>query len=174
MLMLLALISNTSPTGIDAIEGQMFLMNCPYPTFSAVPIVNNITGFTVEYTMNYSSGNENTVVVFDCSIDSITGNYQVSTIVYDPSEGFFALFDNAFAWVGYVHATFTSAFQHIQAFFVLVGFLVTPSNFNILGFTIADLSGVALMIVVGLYLMCYVGIGIFLYKNLNPLSGGSS
>lgn len=171
--MLFAIVSNSSPTGLDSIEEQMFLMNCPYPVYSALVNVNNITGFNVGYTLNYTTGNENTVVVFDCNVDPITGNFGVDLVVYDPDEGFFALFDNAFAWVGYLHATFTSAFQKIQAFFTLVSFVVTPTNFNILGFTINDLGGVGLFVVVGLYVMCYVGIGIFLYKNLNPFGGSS-
>lgn len=167
--MILGIISNTSQEGTDRIEQQMFLMNCPMPTVNVLPTLTNITGFNVEYTMNYSTAHANTVTVFECYLNG--ENYAVNTVVYDPDEGFFSLFDNAFAWMGYIFSSAQALFQKMYAFGTLVTFFITPTNFNIFGYTIADLSGMALSIVVIIYAMCYIAIGAFLYKVLVP-SGG--
>lgn len=59
------------------------------------------------------------------------------------------------------------------AFFQLMAIVLTPAGFNLLGFTIADLSGVALMGVIGIYIMCYIAIGALIYKIISPFAGAS-
>ena len=177
--MLFAVISNTSSIGQDNIEFQMFLMNCPYPVYNALPMldVDPIDGFTVIYTMNYSIAHVNKVSVFEC-FDSNAGlplprAPTVNLIVYEPTESFFTAFDNAFAWIGYIYNLFTALFQKATALLTLVGYIVTPINFNILGYGISDISGTGLLFIIFLYAFCYISIGVWLYKVIMPFGGSS-
>lgn len=108
-------------SSIVEIRDQQFLMNCPFPTFSAKPTPFDITNNVhVQYTMNYSNTFANHVFVFSCTFDAVTGVPQVSIIHYESSEGFFSTFDNAFAWIGYIYSWFTMATQKLVAFATLI------------------------------------------------------
>lgn len=168
----MSIVSNTSEVGAERIEQQMFLMNCPMPTINVLPTLVNITGFNVNYNLNYSTAHANTVTVFECYIDSITEEFGASAVVYDPDEGFFSLFDNAFAWMGYMYSSAQALFQKMYAFGTLVSYYISPMNFNVLGYTIDDLAGIALSVVIIIYSLCYIAVGAMMYKILVP-SGGT-
>jgi hypothetical protein len=59
----------------------------------------------------------------------------------------------------------------LASLFTLLYFFITPANFNIQGFTISDLSGVALMLVIGAYGISYLLIGVLAYKIISPFTG---
>jgi hypothetical protein len=179
-LMLLGLVSNSSDASIVKIEDQMFLINCPLPIYDGVATLVSIDGFALNYTVVYGSGavdgggsaqNFNGTF-FECQLDLLsTPHFNANTIIKE--YGATTLFGTVpYGWLGYVADFFTSVFQSLQAVFTLISFFVTPSGFNIAGFTIDDLSGQALLIVIMIYGFCYVTIGIMLYKVLSPFGGG--
>lgn len=59
------------------------------------------------------------------------------------------------------------------AFFTIVFFILSPANFNILGYTINDIGGVALMFIISIYALCYIAIAAMLYKMLSPFAGAA-
>jgi len=167
---LFAIISNTSPAGITAIENQIFLMNCPFPISGGIANNTNIDGLTVTYDL-VRDDNLGTyrLTVFDCGVvDPDIPTYSASTTVYTATV---AWYDLGFNYLAYLMHVISEAGFKIQSFFILIGYLLTPINFNILGFTIDDISGTGLIIIIFMYLICYVGIALFLWKALNPFGG---
>jgi hypothetical protein len=170
-LIFLGIVSNSSSDSLDNIEEQIFLMNCPMPIFNGIATLNSIDGYAVNYTVSYPAlnGTATEGTKFICTIDSITQNFSASTSI-EPYGA--TLFDFIpFGWLGYLADILTAMFQSVQAIFTLISFFVAPTNFNILGFTLSDLSGLALAAIVSLYALCYVSIGAMLYKVLSPFSG---
>lgn len=171
-LITLSILSNVGEDSVDRIEEQMFLMNCPLPIFSDIATLNSIDGYSVNYTITAGeiNGTDTEGTRFICSIDSITGNFQASTSIEPYGE---ALFDFIpFGWLGYLAHTLTDIFARLQAMFTLVSFFVSPTGFNILGFTLDDLTGFALLLVISIYGLCYLAIGVMMYKILSPFAGG--
>ena len=171
-LSILAVVSNASEDGQENIQNQMFLMNCPSPSYDGQWNGTNVTivGFVV--ILNNSAGVDfgGDGTVFRCLITPLTPfpafqvimtnkNYQEVTLGF-PSGAFIYLGD----FLG-------SSFQAINNLLQLIGLFIAPTGFNILGFGLEDLSGIALMFVIGIYAYCYIGIGILLYKVVSPFSG---
>ena len=170
-LIFLGIVSNSSSDSLDNIEEQIFLMNCPMPIFNGIATLNSIDGYAVNYTISYPTlnGTSTEGTKFICTIDSITQNFSASTSI-EPYGA--TLFDFIpFGWLGYLADVLTAMFQSVQAVFTLIAFFMTPTNFNILGFTLADLSGIPLFSIIALYALCYVSIGVMLYKMLSPFAG---
>lgn len=170
-LIFLGIVSNSSSDSLDNIEEQIFLINCPMPIFNGIAILNSIDGYSVNYTVSYNvlNGTSTEGTKFICSIDSITQAFTASTSI-EPYGA--SLFDTIpFGWLGYLADFMTSIFQTLQAVFTLISFFVTPTNFNILGFTLNDLSGIPLFSIIALYALCYISIGLMLYKLISPFSG---
>lgn len=141
-------------SALTDIEGKIFLMNCPYPVFSALPTLTNITGVNVEYTIDYNTtAHANKVVIFECTIDPMTGLFGANTVIYEPTEGFFSLFDNAFAWIGYVYATITAFFQKVFIFFSLMWIIFNAP---------AEVTGFSFFTYINLLLSAFVAIGTFM------------
>lgn len=170
---LFAIISNTSSIGITAIENQIFLMNCPSPINGGIATNLNIDGLTITYDLvRDNSTSDYHLTLFDCEVtDPDIPTYAVSTTVFTTANNWF---DIGQSYLAYLMNVISEAGFKIQSFLVLIGFLLTPINFNILGFTLSDIGGVGLLVITFMYLICYVGIGIFLWKALNPLGGGLS
>lgn len=171
-LIVLAIVANSSEDSQQKIQNQMFLINCPLPSYDGLWNATNVTidGFAViqNNTAGVAYGGDGTV--FRCLISANTPfpafqvimtnkNYQEVTLGF-PS-GAFKFFGD---FIG-------SAFQRISNVFQLIGFFITPTNFNILGFTLADLGGTALLLVIAIYALCYISIGVWLYKVISPFSG---
>lgn len=182
-LMILAIVSNVNQTSINNIEDQIFLMNCPLPIYEGVASGNpvtltpiNITGFSVEYFIlhnrdingNSTSNDQDKVgTEFDCNANNGLFGASVTTRQYG-----ITLFNFIpYGFVGYLADWLSHTFENLSALFVLISYFISPLNFNILNITIADLSGIALFFVIGIYAFCYVSIGIMLYKVLSPFSG---
>jgi hypothetical protein len=49
---------------------------------------------------------------------------------------------------------------------------VTPANFEIMGYTLDDLSGLALGIIIGLYVISYVFIAVWIFTIVMGSLGG--
>jgi|SRR6185503_751792 len=172
-LMFLAVVSNTSEDSQERIQNQMFLINCPLPSYDGQYNATNVTidGFAV--ILNTSStevsfGGEGTV--FRCLITPLTPfpAFQVIMTNKDYQEVTLGFPSGWFKFAGdFLGATF----QQLNNIFQLIGFFVTPSNFSIFGFTLDDLGGTALALVISLYALCYVSIGILIYKVASPFAG---
>lgn len=171
--MLFAIINNSSSIGIENTEFQMFLMNCPYPIFDGIATNATISGFSVDYDITYGNGTDNQGSFFICfnaneglelpiaeSVSIVIKDYGATAFDFIP-----------YGWLGYVADWFSSAFQKGGAFFTLVSYIVTPANFNVLGFTLEDLGGIGLLFVVFLYALCYISVGAWVYKTISPFGG---
>lgn len=166
-LAILGFVSNSSEASQNNIADQMFLMNCPLPIYDGVATLNSIEGFALNYTVSYGNGTVNDGTRFECNASN--GLFGANTVIIPYGETLFDFIPYGF--LGYLSDSITTLFQRVQAMFTLVSYFVTPSNFNILGYTLADLGGFALLIIVILYAVCYIFIGIMLYKVISPFSG---
>ena len=172
-LTILAMVSNASEESQENIQNQMFLMNCPLPSFDGEWNSTNVTivGFVVilNDTAGVDYGGDG--AVFRCIIAPLTPfpAFQVD-ITNKPynSENSFGI---PTGWYSYTADFLGSLFQRINQLFTLIGFFITPTNFNILGFTLDDLSGIALLMVIAMYSLCYIAIGVWLYKTVSPFGG---
>lgn len=169
-LIILSIVSNSSTESLRNIEEQVFLINCPLPIYDGIAVLNSINGYSINYTVTHGNTTEGDGTLFICSIDSITGAFTASTVIKPyGSASFFDVIP--IGWLGYVADTITSAFDSVYHVFVLLSFFITPTNFNILGFTLDDLTGQALFMVIAIYGLCYIAIGILIYKVVSPFSG---
>lgn len=75
-------------------------------------------------------------------------------------------------WLNYVGDTLTQVFYNIGAILTLILNFLTPVGFEILGYGIEDIGGLGASIVIALYAMCYLFIGLLIYKALSPFGGG--
>jgi hypothetical protein len=171
-LIILAIVSNSSEESQERIQNQMFLMNCPLPSFDGRWNSTNVTieGFSVVLndTAGVDYGGEGTV--FRCQIAPLTPfpAFQVNMSNKNYTETTLGFPTGWFVFAGdFIGASF----KKITEMFVLIGFFVTPTNFNILGFTLNDIAGIPLMFVISIYALCYIAIGILIYKVVSPFSG---
>lgn len=174
-LIVLAILSNSGEESQANIQRQMFLMNCPMPIYNGDITNLDILGFSVNYTVTYyDSLSDFNGTFFQCSYTPNPDpdlDLEVNAISKPYDSTLFSVIP--IGWYGYLADFFVALFARLEAMFVLVGFFVTPTNFNILGFTIEDLSSYALMLVIGIYGLCYLAIGAMMYKILSPFSGGT-
>lgn len=168
-LMIMGIISNTSQTAITAVENQMFLMNCPLPLNGARPDPSSvqIEGLILTYDTLYDNSTDYHVTVFHCRI--VDGEPNANTEVYTATTSWF---DTTTGTLFYASATLTALGQKIVAFLTLFAFILTPANFEILGFGLADMSGAALAVIVGIYLISYVFVGIWVFTTISGAIGG--
>lgn len=137
-------------SSLEAIDVQLLKMNCPYPVFSADVNNVNINGTQVTYEIVYNTTFANDIFVFNCGGDNLMS---VSVTYYDSVEGFFALFDNAFAWIGYVYFSILAFFGKVVAFGSLI-FLVVNAP--------AVVTGLAFFSYINLVLLSFIGLGAFM------------
>ena len=172
-LIILAIVSNSSEDSQIDIQRQMFLMNCPLPIYNGDVTNLDIIGFSVNYTVTYYQSITNfNGTFFECSYTPNPDpdlDLSVNAISKEYDSTLFSVIP--IGWYGYLADFLVTIFARLEAMFILIGFYVTPTGFNILGYTINDLSGTALLVVIGIYGLCYVAIGIMMYKILSPFSG---
>lgn len=172
ILVIMGIVSNTNDKAFTEIENQIFLMNCPYPINGGTASNVNIEGLTVTYDLVYdNSTSDYHLTIFECTItDPDTPLYAVNTIVLSTTNNWF---DVAGSYLAYIMNYIFAVSKQIQGALTLFSFILTPANFSILGFTLNDLSGSAVAVVVMLYLFAYAMIVTWLYVTFNPLKGGS-
>lgn len=170
ILLIMAIVNNTSQTAFTAFENQIFLMNCPYPINGGVATNLNIDGLVITYDVNKdNSTSDYHITIFDCGIvDPDIPLYSASTTVYTNSANWFNSMTGGLFYL--LEGIYTVASQ-IQAFLTIFSFILAPTNFSIMGFGLEDLSGSALMVVIGVYIISYVFIGAWLYITFNPFKG---
>lgn len=168
IIVLFALISNSSTTGLANINSQFLRLACPFPLNSAVATNVNSNGVSVTYNVTHdTSSSDYHVTVFHCAEDTPTS---VTTTVYTTANNWFNI---GLGYLFYLSETVSNLFIKLLAVFTLLSYVLTPINFNILGHTITEIGGLALMFVIALYIFCYIGIGVFLYKAILPTGGVS-
>lgn len=167
-LILIGFVSNTGES-FNNIEDQMFLMNCPLPISNGIASFGSpaITGFSLNYTVSYTNATDGTGTFFECTASDGLFGASISTKGY--GDTLFSAIPIGF--LGYLQDSLTTLFQRIQALFTLISYFVTPANFNILGYTLADIGAFGTFMVVAIYAFCYIVIGIMLYKVISPFSG---
>lgn len=165
------LVSTSTGEGLENVERQMFLMNCPPPFYDAKWNGTNVTieGYNVVFNMSaVDFGGEGTVIRCLLTPNTPFPNFQVilsnkdyqATTLGFPTGG-----------VSYFLDSMGSFFQRINNFFFLVGFYVNPASFDILGYGFEDLSGLFLAMVILMYAMCYIAVGVMVYKIVSPFAG---
>lgn len=170
MLFIMGIVSNASQPSIERIENQVYLMNCPLPLNGAIGTLDEIDGLTVNYTTTYDNDTSDYhITVFICFIDPITGALSANTEVYTSGTDWFS---STTGTLFYASSTITALAQKAVAFLTLFTFILTPANFEILGFGIGSLSGEALAIVVGIYIISYVFIGVWIFTTITGALGG--
>jgi len=163
-LVILALVSNTSATGIANIQKQFNRISCPLPVGSGIwnDTTTNPASFKFDnFAYNKRSVSNNTLT-FTCS--EVRTQHGVDYNYGQPAVAI-GIFFYVNDYIGEL------LFNKGGAVATIIGFILTPANFNILGFTLANISGVALMFVIGLYALCYICIGAMVYKILSPFAG---
>lgn len=168
-LALMGFVSNTSVASQNNIADQMFLMNCPLPIYNGIPTLHTIEGFAINYTVSYTNATDGQGASFECLADGGSTTFFAQRIVKDYGQTLFDFIPIGF--LAYLSDSITTLFQRVQSMFTLISYFVTPTNFNILGYTLADLGTFALLIVIIIYAICYIVVGIMLYKVISPFSG---
>ena len=162
-ILVIGIVSNTGTTAINNINNQLSKIQCPSPLYHGQDQGNGTVTYVsfLNYGTFYQCAFCNTCVPTQPTITESYVNYN-ATVVNFPS-----------GWFQYLGDTFTSYMFKVGAIVNLLGYILTPINFNILGYTISSLTGIALMFVIFSYIIAYLGIGIMAYKVVSPFSGGS-
>lgn len=161
--MVMAMVSNSGQTAIGNIQQQFDRISCPMPAFSGLwndtsTVASGVLNYTGK-TYNYPNVSNQTLTLTCTDFHTADGQ--------DYDMGCPA----CVGWVVFIPDWFASLTDHILGVFTIIAFMLSPINFDVLGYTIDDLSGLSLMFVIGLYIFAYIPIGIFLYKALSPFTG---
>ena len=177
IIIILGTVSNTGQTSIRNIQGQLFIANCPSPIFEGRADNVDISGFAVTYNVTHGvdiDGNptandqDKIGTNFECTMTN--GLFEVSTATRQYGATLFSVIP--YGWVGYISDWLSLQLSKMQAMFTLLAYFITPSNFDIMGFTLNDVGGMALVVIIALYAFAYLPILIFAYKTLSPFVGG--
>lgn len=163
-LSLISIISNTAPTNQDTIEDLFDRITCPMPEAgglwnSSGTIIHG--NGTYNWERDGSNGAQPPDTLTCTQVHTLQG---VDYYYGQPAVAigvFYFINDYISELLG----------NKVSAFFELIAFVLSPASLNFLGYTIADLTGVALMVVIGIYLMCYITIGVMIYKFITPFAG---
>lgn len=159
-IVVLGIVSNTGATATDNIQDQFDKLSCPMPSQTGLW---NSSG-VIQYegaTYNYPNVGNQTLTL-TCTPIHTTDN--VDYLYGSPGVAI-----GVFFYIGdYVSEIFGNK---LVAIFTLIAYILTPANFDILGYTLSDVTGVALLFIIALYSFAYIAIGIFLYKTISPFAG---
>lgn len=157
---ILAILSNTSATALTNIEQQFDKLSCPMPSQTGLWNSSGVLQYTGA-TYNYPSVSNQTLTLTCTNIHTTDG---VDYLYGSPGVAI-----GVFFFVGdYISELFANK---VLAVFTLIGFVLSPANFNFLGYTLDDIVGVPLMFVISIYVFSYIFIGAMLYKIITPFAG---
>lgn len=160
ILFIMALISNSGTDSTLNIQDQIYLMNCPFPVSNAIATDVGLNDFGISYNLDYgSSVLNNTGTFFQCTVTAphLKG---VSTTIKEYGATLFSVIP--YGWFGFAEDYISVGLGHLGNFFTIVSYMVTPVNFSLMGYTISNVGGMALLIIIGIYVFAYIGIGAFL------------
>lgn len=157
---ILAILGNSSATGVSNIEQQFARLSCPMPSQTGLWNQSGVIQYSGA-TYNYPNVSNQTLTLTCTEVHTTDG--------IDYLNGSPAVAVGVFYYIGdYISEFFGNK---VVALFTLISFILTPANFNFLGFTTDDLTGVPAMLVTSLYIYCYIAIGALLYKIITPFAG---
>jgi hypothetical protein len=180
-LIIFGFLSNTNPTALNGVNLQFHILTCKLPIYNGVyNLINQTTTYDVDLNGTavapsglFGASSPFVGTFFNCYDANAGGLGPISlataTIIKEYGANCYAVIPCGM--LGYVGDYLSAVAAKLQAMFTLVAFYLTPINFNILGFTIADMSPMAQMAILGLYGFDYIMIGVFIYKVLSPYTG---
>lgn len=159
-IVILGIVSNTGATATDNIQFQFDRLSCPMPVQTGLWNSSGIIMLTGG-TYNYENVGSPVNTLTCTEVHTLDG--------VDYYYGQPAVAIGVFYYIGdYISELFGNK---VVAIFTLISYILTPANFDILGYTLADVTGIALLFIIGLYSFAYIAIGIFLYKTISPFAG---
>lgn len=159
-IVILGIVSNTGATATDNIQQQFDRLSCPMPSQTGLWNSSGVIQYSGA-TYNYEDVSTPVLTLTCTPIHTTDG---VDYLFGSPAVAL-----GVFFYIGdYISELFGNK---LVAVFTLIAYILTPANFDILGYTLADITGVALIFIVSLYSFAYIAIGIFLYKTISPFAG---
>jgi len=165
-LAILAILGNTSPSGQDAINNEFERLSCPLPEAGGLW---NSSGTIIHGngTYNWQRDGSNGAQPPDTLTCTQVHTLQGVDYYYGQPAVAIGVFYFINDYVSEVLA------NKGGAFFTILFYMLTPANLDFLGYTIDDLTGVPLIFILSVYIMCYIAIGALLYKIISPFAGAS-
>jgi hypothetical protein len=165
LIVVMGVVGNSGSTGTANIEFQFDRLGCPMPAQSGLWNSSGTIMYT-NSTYNWQNGGGGAGAVPPATL-TCTEVHTTEGIDYKNGSPLVAI--GVFYYVGdYVSELLANK---VVAVFTIISYFLTPINFDFFGFTIADLNGPALMVIIGIYIFAYLPIGIFLYKTISPFAG---
>lgn len=161
LIMIMAIVSNSGQTATANIQHQFDRIGCPMPEGSGLWNSSGTLQHS-NFTYNYPNVNNQTLTLTCTEVHTMDGLDYCFGCPTPPAVGVLVFIND------YLSELFGNK---ASAFFTIIAYVLTPINLNIWGFTIGDLSGVSLMLVIGLYIFAYIPIGIMIYKAISPFTG---
>lgn len=160
IIMVFAIVSNSGQTGTANIQALMDRLDCPMPVGTG--LFNQSGTFIYDNgTYNYPDVGNQTLTLTCTEVHTLDG---VDYYFGQPAVAIGVFF--------YVNDYISELFGNkITAVLTMIGYILSPINFDVWGFTLSDISGIALMLVIGLYIFAYIPIGILIYKAISPFTG---
>lgn len=160
ILAIISIVGNSAPTSLANIQDQFDRLSCPMPSQTGLWNSSGVIQYTGA-TYNYPNVGNMTLTLTCTEIHTTNG--------VDYYYGAPGVAIGVFFFIGdYVSELFANK---VAAVFTLIAYVLSPANFNFLGYGIEDITGIVLMFVITLYVFSYIAIGIFLYKVISPFAG---
>lgn len=171
IIMVMAIVSNTGQTATANIQQLMDRLGCPMPEGNGLwNSSGTITHTNATYNWPNAGGGAGAQPIGNLTNGGTLTCTEVHTL--DGVDYYFGQPAVAIGVFFYVNDYISELFGNkVTAVFTMIAYVLAPINFDVFGFTIADLSGVALMLVIGLYVFSYIPIGILIYKAISPFTG---
>ena len=179
IILLFALISNTSAAGLNNIQHQLFIATCPMPVANAIDnlyIYHSHAGHsdditTVQYgNFTYAPSGNGFGTFYQCittganSVPPNANEINIAVKAYNQTTVNFPSGSFVFG-----ADCITIASQRAMAGANLLAYILTPINFNVLGHTISEVGGLGAFFIITLYIFAYLGIILFLISKLRSL-----
>lgn len=177
LITLLGFISNSNTSNQTRINQNIAVITCPFPIANGVDHSPTNPGTNMTYDVDINgnsasiSGGAIVGTFYRCSgansgtfinIQTTIKQYGAYCFSVIPCGNYAYVVDYAGSFVGKIGALLSTAFMFI-----------TPIGFNILGFTLTDLPSQAELMVVIIYVFCYLGIFSMFYKVASMFAGAT-
>ena len=163
-LLMIILICVLSSIQNNNIQSDLAQLSCNYPLYNSIDYLNN--------TVVYGKGGAyyQCFFCFNCVPQGVS--ITINTRPYN-STSFAGSFPNGwFMFAGDTIGSFASKTFATLDLGRTVLTASTPFGFNILGYTLQSVNALGQFFIVCIYMVCYIGIGIFLYKSVSPWAEG--
>lgn len=173
ILFVMGIVSNTNSNSIEAVENQLFLINCPPPIYNGVVTDADFEGFTVVYNVTISNSTSSfDGTYFDCYLEDTAPpatDFRLNVISKPYDTTLFSAIP--IGYFGFLSDTISFQAGKAVNYGTLLSFVLTPANFNVLGYGLDDIGGFALGIIIMIYLIAYIFIVIFIIDRVTSIIG---